>query len=74
MNTQEAFVISIFFICSTVVTCCIINNKKSVRSLQELGQQISYLAVDIVRLKNSVRDMKLALNQMYKEICGNQDS
>lgn len=74
MNTQEAFVISMFFICSTVVICCIINNKRSVRALCELERQIYSLDEDVVKLKASLRDMKLALNQMYNAICGNQDS
>ena len=75
MSTQEAFVVSIFFICSTIVMCCIIYNKQSVKSLHELEQQIAYLDADIVRLKVFLRnDVKSALEQMYKTICGNQDS
>ena len=74
MNTQEAFVISIFFICTTVIICYITHNKKSVSALCELEQQINYLDADIVKLKVSLRDMKDALKQMYKAVCGNQDS
>lgn len=74
MNTQEAFVISMFFICSTVIICCIVNNKKSVKALCELEQRIYSLNADVVKLMASLRDMKLALNQMYKVVCGNQDS
>jgi len=74
MNTQEAVVVSIFFICSTIVMCCIIYNKKSVKSLHELEQKISYLDADIVNLRISFRDIKSALEKMYKTICGNQDS
>lgn len=75
MSTQEAFVVSIFFICSTIVMCCIIYNKKSVKSLRELEQQVAYLDTDIVRLKVFLRDdVKPALEKMYKTICGNQDS
>lgn len=74
MSTQEAFVVSIFFICSTIVMCCIIYNKQSVKSLHALEQQIAYLDADIVKLKVSFRDIKAALDQMYKTICGNRDS